>query len=148
LGKSNQSPALEEINGQIKAGWLAALIVGGANLCIGILSLKSASIRFDCIVDAIIAFILAKKIQDKSRIAAVIMLILYSLGRLVFLLEVIGVLGEAETYFGVRPSIGGLPWFLIMSIVWIGCFVEGVRGTFAYHRLMELQNSSSSQESG
>ncbi len=75
------------------------------------------------------------------------MLVLYSLGRLFFLLEVIGVLGEAETYLGVRPSIGGLPWFLIMSIVWIGCFVEGVGGTFAYHRLMEVQNPSSSQES-
>ena len=75
------------------------------------------------------------------------MLILYSLSRLFFLLEVIGVLGEVETSFGVRHSIAGLPWFLIMSIVWIGCFVEGVRGTFAYHRLMELQNPSSSQES-
>jgi hypothetical protein len=147
FSESSQSPTLEEINGQIKAGWLAALMLGGLNLCIGILSFKSASIRFDCIVDAIITFILAKKIQDKSRIAAVLMLVLYSLGRLFFLLEVIGVLGEAETNFGVRHSIGWLPWFLIMSIVWIGCFVEGVRGTFAYHRLMELQNSSSSQES-
>jgi hypothetical protein len=62
-------------------------------------------------------------------------------------LELIGVLGEAETYFGIRPSIGGLPLFLIVSRVWIRCFVEGVRGTFAYHRLVELQNSSSSQES-
>jgi hypothetical protein len=84
FGKSSQSPTLEEINGQIKAGWLAALIMGGANLCIGILSLKSAFIRFDFIVDAIIAFILAKEIQNKSRIAAIIMLILYSLGRLFF----------------------------------------------------------------
>jgi hypothetical protein len=147
FSESSQSPTLEEINGQIKAGWLAALMLGGLNLCIGILSFKSASIRFDCIVDAIITFILAKKIQDKSRIAAVLMLVLYSLGRLFFLLEVIGVLGEAETNFRVRHSIGWFPWFLIMSIIFIGCFVEGVRGTFAYHRLMELQNSSSSQES-
>jgi hypothetical protein len=147
FSESSQSPTLEEINGQIKAGWLAALIMGGLNLCIGILSFKSASIRFDCIVDAIITFILAKKIPDKSRIAAVLMLVLYSLGRLFFLLELIGVLGETETYLGVRPSIGGLPLFLIMSIIFIGCFVEGVRGTFAYYRLMELQNPSSSQES-
>ncbi|HEY9795749.1 MAG TPA: hypothetical protein V6D30_08915 [Leptolyngbyaceae cyanobacterium] len=147
FSESSQSPTLEEINGQIKAGWLAALMLGGLNLCIGILSFKSASIRFDCIVDAIITFILEKKILDKSKIAAVLMLILYSLCRLFFLLELIGVLGEAETYLGVRPSIGGLPLFLIMSIIFIGCFVEGVRGTFAYHRLMELQNPSSSQES-
>jgi hypothetical protein len=144
FGKYNQSSALEEINGQIKAGWLAALMVGGANLYLGILSLRDASIRFDCMIEAIIIFILAYKIQNKSRVAAVIMLIYYILGKLFPLLGLIGVLGQSETNFGVRLPIVEVPLFLIISIVLIGCFVEGVRGTFAYHRFMELQNSSSS----
>jgi hypothetical protein len=147
FGKSSQSPTLEEINGQIKAGWLAALMVGGANLYLGILSLRDAPISFGLTIAAIIIFILADKIQNKSRVAAAIMLVWYILEKLLWLLELIGVLGQTETSFGVRPSIGGLPFFLIISIVLIGCFVEGVRGTFAYHRLVELQNSSSSQES-
>jgi hypothetical protein len=145
FGKSNPNPALEEINGQIKAGGLAALMVGVANLYLGILSLRDASIRFDCMIEALIIFILAYKIQNKSRVAAVIMLIYYILGRLFLLLELIGVLGQAETNFGVRLPIVEVPLFLIISIVLIGCFVKGVRGTFAYHRLVELQNPSSSQ---
>ncbi|MBD1833312.1 hypothetical protein H6F61_11635 [Cyanobacteria bacterium FACHB-472] len=145
FGKYNQNPPLQEINGQIKAGWLAALIVGGATLYLGTLSLRDASIRFDCIIEALIIFILAAKIQNKSRAAAVFMLIYYILGRLFSLLELIGVLGQAETKIGGRIPIVEVPLFLIISIVLIGCFVEGVRGTFAYHRLVELQNTSSSQ---
>jgi hypothetical protein len=120
-------------------------MVGGANLYLGILSLKDESIKIDCMIEAIIIFIFAYKIQNKSRVAAVIMLIYYSLGRLFSLLELIGVLGQAQTNFGVRLPIVEVPLFLIISIVLIGCFVEGVRGTFAYHRLVELQNPSSSQ---
>jgi len=122
-------------------------MVGGANLYLGILSLRDASISFGLTIAAIIIFILADKIQNKSRVATAIRLVWYILEKLLWLLELIGVLGRTETSFGVRPSIGGLPLFLIISIVLIGCFVEGVRGTFAYHRLVELQNSSSSQES-
>ena len=144
FGKSNQSSALEEINGQIKAGWLATLMVGGANLYIGILSLRDTSIRFDCMIEALIIFILAYKIQNKRRVAAVVMLIYYLLGKLFSLLKLIGSLGQSKTSFGVRLPIVDVPLFLIISIVLIGCFVEGVRGTFSYHRLVELQNSSSS----
>jgi hypothetical protein len=144
FGKSNQNPALQEINGQIKAGWLAALMVGGANLYLGILSFRDTSIRFDCMIEALIIFILAYKIQNKSRVAAVVMLLYYLLGKLFSLLKLIGSLEQSETSFGVRLPIVDVPLFLIISIVLIGCFVEGVRGTFSYHRLVELQNSSSS----
>jgi hypothetical protein len=145
FGKSNHSSALEEINGQIKAGWLAALMVGGTNLYLGILSLRDTSIKFDCMIEAFIIFIFAYKIHKKSQVAAVVMLIYYLLGKLFSLLKLIGYLGQSETSFGVRLPIVDVPLFLIISIVLIGCFVEGVRGTFAYHRLVELQNSSSSQ---
>jgi hypothetical protein len=147
FGESSQSPRLGEINGQIKAGWLAALIVGGVNLCLGIFGDIDIFTRLGCIIGAIIIFIFAYKIKNKSRVAALIMLTYYLLGRLLSFLEIIGISGAVKT-----NSVGRFPrleilFFLIMSIVWIGCFVEGVRGTFAYHSLVELQNPSSSQES-
>jgi hypothetical protein len=145
FGKSSQNPALEEINEQIKAGWLAALMVGGVHLYLGTLSLRDASIRFDFIIEALIIFILAAKIQNKSRASAVFMLIYYSLGKLLLLLELIGFLEPTETNFRVRLTLVDFPFFLIISIVLIGCFVEGVRGTFAYHRLVKLQKTFSSQ---
>ena len=148
LSKSSQSPTLEEINGQIKAGWLAALIVGGANLCLGIFGYIDKFTRLSCIIDAIIIFILADKINNKSRVAALIMLTYYLLGRLLPFLEIIGISGAVKTNSVGRFTILESPLFLIILIVFTGCFVEGIRGTFAYHRLMELQNlSSSSQES-
>ncbi|HEY9832618.1 MAG TPA: hypothetical protein V6D26_18685 [Stenomitos sp.] len=145
FGKSNQNSALQEINGQIRVGWLAALIVGGVNLYLGTLSLSDPSIRFDCIIEAFIIFILSYKIHNKSRAAAVFMLIYYGLNKLLLLLELIGFSRVSETNFRVRFTPVEFLFFLIISIVLIGCFVEGVRGTFAYHRLVELQNPSSSQ---
>jgi hypothetical protein len=145
FGKSNQNPALQEINGQIQAGWLAALIVGGANLYLGTLSLSDASIRFDCIIESIIILILSYKVHNKSRAAAVVMLIYYGLDKLVLLLVLIGFSKPVETSFRGRISPVEFILFLIISIVLIGCFVEGVRGTFAYYRLVKLQNTSSPQ---
>ena len=145
FGKSSQNPALEEINEQIKAGWLAALMVGGVHLYLGTLSLRDASIRFDFIIEALIIFILAAQIQNKSRAAAVFMLIYYGLDKLFLLLVLIGFLGPVETSFRVIITPVEFPFFLIISIVLIGCFVEGVRGTFAYHRLVKLQKTFSSQ---
>jgi hypothetical protein len=87
FGKSSQSPTLGEINGQIKAGWLAALILGGTNLCLGIFGDIDIFIRLGCILDAIIIFILAYKIKNKSRVAALIMLTFYFFNKLFVFLE-------------------------------------------------------------
>jgi hypothetical protein len=75
------------------------------------------------------------------------MLTFYFFNKLFVFLGRIGVLGVVTTNYLGRFTILELPFFLIISIVFTGCFVEGVRGTFTYHSLVELQNLSSSQES-
>jgi hypothetical protein len=145
FGKSSHSPTLGEINGQIKAGWLPALILGGTSLCLGIFGDIDIFIRLGCILDAIFIFILAYKIKNKSRVAALIMLTFYFFNKLFVFLGKIGVLGVVTANYLGRFTILELPFFLIISIVLLGCFVEGVRGTFTYHSLVELQNLSSSQ---
>lgn len=147
FGESSQSPRLGEINGQIKAGWLAALIVGVVTLCLGIFGDIDIFTRLGCIIGAIITFILAYKIKNKSRVAALIMLTDYLLERLLSFLERIDISGAVKTNYVGRFTILEIPFYLIILIVFTGCFVEGVRGTFAYHSLVELQNLSSSQES-
>ncbi|NER50910.1 MAG: hypothetical protein F6J92_30415 [Symploca sp. SIO1A3] len=133
LGKSNNKLVLEKINGQIKAGWLAACVVGVGICFFVLLSLLNSGfdslIGLESLIDVVLIFGLAFGIYKKSRIAAVIMFIYYVVSRIYIWLE-----------FG-QLSISSIP----IIIVFIGCFVEGIRGTFAYHRLMQSKNYSSSR---
>jgi hypothetical protein len=127
-GKGSYSLLLEQTNGQIKAGWLAACVVGGATLFLVIYPLSAYNPNgldsLWSLIDVALSFGLAFGIYKKSRIAAVIMLIYYIFGRIAAWI----ILGRISL-FGV-----------FISIVFIGCFVEGIRGTFAYHKLIKSQN--------
>lgn len=123
----NYSSPLEEANGQIKAGWLAACVVGGVTLFLVVDSLFSynpyGSVSLWNLIDVALIFGLAFGIYKKSRLAAVAMLVYDVLSRI-----------TAWITLGHISFVS-----FLASIVFIGCFVEGIRGTFTYHRVINSQ---------
>jgi hypothetical protein len=73
-------------------------------------------------IDVILVLALAWAIQRMSRVAAVVCLVWYVLGRIPFLT-------------GASPAIMAVR--LILMACWTLALINGVRGTFAYHRLLK-----------
>lgn len=110
-----------EVAKRIQHAWIAALISGTVTLAAALFAIFGTSILgFSAweLIDAALIFGLAYGIYRKSRTCAVIMFI-YFLGSKILIMVEAG------------PSAG-----IVMAVVFLYYFWQGVRGTYEYHRLV------------
>ncbi len=104
---------LEKANNQIKAAWIAGTISGAITL------LLTFSLNIPGLfIDVFLTFGLSFGIYKKSRVCAVIIFVYFIFSKLV-----------------LWESLKGNPIGLIVSIVFVYFFWQGVQGTFAYHKI-------------
>ncbi|KAI9134593.1 serine/threonine-protein kinase [Acaryochloris sp. CCMEE 5410] len=115
---------LEEANRQIKTAWIAGIVLAVLTFLIGILSGSDTSFW---LIDVVISAGLTFGIYKKVRACAVLMLIYYILGRLLW------VSAALESGEGVNPAAIGLGGAFIYF------YVQGVKGTYTHHRLTTTQ---------
>ena len=125
--KSNFFHSIETISDAQKVGRqgaLAACFVAGMTTLFAVAAMSGAlplAVPIDgwALVDAVIFAIVAWGIYQMSRVAAVAGLVIYILEKVYM-----------QVALGMRMGIGTL-----MVVVLILAFINGIRGTFAYHRL-------------
>ena len=113
---------IEKANNAIKSAWIAGVISGTLTL---ILSLIGA-FGFDLwnLIDAFLTFGLTFGIYKKNRACAIILFI-YFVGDKIFAL-----------IQSPATAATGIP----MALVFGYFFFQGIRGTFAYHRIRKSKN--------
>ncbi len=113
--------ALEQAEKKIKSAWIAACISGTVTLAVTLLAISGTSIlNFSAweLIDVAFIFGLAFGIYRKSRTCAVLMLVYFISARVLLLAE------------GGKLTSG-----LMLSIVFIYFYWQGVSGTFSFHKL-------------
>jgi serine/threonine-protein kinase len=106
---------------KVKAAWVAAVVTGVVTLAATLVSVIGDQVNDVSgwnLIDVVLIFALAFGIYRKSRVCALITLLYYVLGKIAM--------------WTVGPSPGGLP----VTVLFVYCFVQGVIGTFQYHRLL------------
>jgi serine/threonine-protein kinase len=124
---------IEKAKKAIKIAWIAGIIVGVSTLVFTIIAVAGSDVLglgLDewAFVDIFLIFGLTFGIYKKNRVAALIMLI-YFVGSKIFV-------------FIQSPAIGALPLALVLGYF----FFQGVRGTFAYHRIVKAETTGISAE--
>ncbi len=114
---------------RIRTAWIAGIVCGIATLIVSVMSAMGTYIAgFSAwnLIDAILVFGLTFGIYRKSRVCAVIMFAYYVINEMSMWaeLDIIGILA-------------GLPVATLIGY----CFFQGVRGTFAYHRMVKPNNN-------
>jgi asparagine N-glycosylation enzyme membrane subunit Stt3 len=106
----------EEAEKAIRNAWIAGIISGVVTL-LAIFFLAG----FDLfnLIDVALIFGLTFGIYKKSRAAAVIMLIYYTISQILFRLE--------------QGTMSGI----FLTLVFLYFYFQGIRGTFAYHKLIK-----------
>jgi hypothetical protein len=104
-------------------GYYAAFVVAALTALYSLLSL--AGLHHSALVDAVLFVIIGIGIRKMSRFAAIAGLLLY-------LSEV----AWRFQYFGVKSLA---PLTLLWTGVLIFCFVQGIRGTYAYRRIFQTK---------
>jgi hypothetical protein len=120
----------DEVLKKIKHAWIAATISGSITLSVTVFAIFGNSILgFSAweLIDVAFIFGLAFGIYKKSRTCAVLMLIYFIGAKILIMLET------------------GKPSGLIMAIVFIYYFAQGVAGTFEYHKLVREQKKTGYQ---
>lgn len=110
----------EELLKKIKHAWIAALISGTITLVVTLLAISGQSILgFSAweLIDVAIIFSLAFGIFKKSRTCAVLMLTYFIISKIILMME------------------QGKPTGIVMALVFIYFYWQGVTATFAYHKL-------------
>ena len=112
----NMTPA--QIRRSIRLGWGGAALsaIGGLVLTLIISSAVDTAIVTWAIASAIVTAGLGYGVYRRSRAAAITLLLLFLVSRI---------------WFYVQTGSLGSP---LLSIIFLYCFVEGVRGTLAHHR--------------
>ena len=108
---------------KVKVAWVAAVVTGVVTLAATVVSVIGDQVNGVSgwnFIDVVLIFALAFGIYKKSRVCALVTLVYYVLGKI--------------TMWTVSPSLGGLP----ATILFLYCFVQGVIGTFQYHRLVTM----------
>lgn len=109
-----------DIRGKIKSAWVAAAISGSITLIVTLIAMSGTEILgFSAweLIDVALVFGLAFGIYKKSRACAVVMLIYFTISKIVVMVE------------------SGKPSGVLLSVIFIYYFWQGVSGTFAYHKL-------------
>jgi hypothetical protein len=122
---------LTEAKQYTRTGWLAALLVAGITLAVsiaGMAGFKFLNFGAWTLIDVGLSLGLAYGISRYSRASAVIMLIYYAIGQILVMVQL------------QKPPN-------LVSLVFILCFFQGIRGTFAYHRLNQPKKQPLEQTS-
>jgi hypothetical protein len=110
----------DEILKKIKNGWVAALISAVMTLGVTLIAMSgTAVLGFSAweLIDVALILGLAFGIYKKSRTSAVIMLVYFVASKILIMVE------------------SGKPTGLLMGMVFVYFYWQGVVGTFAYHTL-------------
>jgi len=118
----NISPA--QIKRSVQLGWGAAVISAASTILFTFIATSgggdNGGLRIWALTSAIATVSLADGVYRRSRRAAVTLLVLFIVSR--------------AWYYAVTGSFG-VP---ILMIIFLYCFVEGVRGTFAHHHAVQV----------
>ena len=119
---------------KIKTAFWAAIFLSVINIGIIILNFNDVNSPLSEMLTALadpLSYILLAfwLLKGKSRIAAILLLSLFLLGKLVLLLPILGLIDASFTSALIRQ---------LVSIVIFGwAFLQGILGTFAFHRLIK-----------
>ena len=125
------STCKEIAQSKIRRAWLAGLVVGivtvGISLLEGTGYYVVVNVGYWGLVDAVIIFGLTFGIYKRNRIATILMLIFFVSGKILLLQEPeLRYLSTESTFYYVSLSLG---YF----------FLQGIMGTFAYHKLAKME---------
>ena len=110
----------EDIRKKMKGAWVAAAVSGSLTFAITLVAMSGTPILgFSAweLLDVGFIFGLAFGIYKRSRACAVAMLVYFVISKIIFLVE------------------SGKPSGVVMSVIFIYYFWQGVSATFAYHKL-------------
>ena len=111
----------EQIAGKIQNGWIAGLITAGGSMLFGLwqffINQIPASFFGFVAVDALFVAALSFGVYRKSRVAAILLLVYYLLGRIGFYLE--------------GGNLGGV----FLQIIFLIFFYQAAQATLKWHRL-------------
>ncbi len=116
-----------EILKKIKNAWIAGIISGCITLAVTIIAMSGTSILgFSSweLIDVALIFGLTFGIYKKSRTCAVLMLVYFIISKIMIM---------AET---------GKPSGIIVALIFIYYYFQGMIGTFQYHKLMRGPKAS------
>jgi len=106
---------------KIKTAWVAGIVSGVITLAVTLLSITGTRLfGFNAwsFLDVALIFGLTFGIYRKSRVCAVVMLVYFVLSKIYM--------------WTITPSFIGL----LVSLIFLFCYVQGVIGTFRYHRIV------------
>ena len=118
---SEEAMDKDKANNAIKSAWIAAIVSAGFTLIAAVTGLFGLDLSALWIV--IVMLGLAFGIYKKNRACAVIL----------FVYWVVGAIWEI--------AVSGLTGSLPLGIVFAICFFWGIRGTFAYHRIVKAETN-------
>ncbi|KAF0811152.1 hypothetical protein A167_00184 [Alcanivorax sp. S71-1-4] len=111
------------IRKKIRAGWIVAVISGVLTLAIMLFAISTGALShlFDIwtSVDVVLIFLLAFGIYRRSRVAATLMFLYYTVSKVTLMIEL------------------GKPSGLWMSLVFFYFYFQAMIGTFEYHKFLK-----------
>lgn len=114
----------EEIHKQIKQAWVAAVVSGCMTLVVVLIAMSGTKIlNYSAweLIDVAFVFGMAFGIYKKSRACAVLMFIYFVVSKILLMIET------------------GKPTGVVLAVVFIYFFWQGVIGTFAYRKLIRSE---------
>ena len=126
----NMTPT--QITRSIRLGWGGAALSAAATLLFTLIFSSAADTPLIvwAVASAAVTAVLGYGVYRRSRRAAVTLLVLFLVSRVWFYLQ--------------TRSLGSP----LLSIIFLYCFIEGVRGTFAHHRALASGTVASSAMNG
>jgi hypothetical protein len=118
---------LKTVEKKIRGAWITGLVCGTITLTFSLLALFKNPVLLECYgtIDALIFYGLSFGIYKRNRVCAIIMIVF-------FIIEKIDLITRrTEEMMG---GTGGIV-FASVALVILVFFFEGIRGTFAYHKL-------------
>ena len=116
---------LEKAESAIKIAWIAGLISGVLTLIFALI--PEDMIRLWALVDVLLIFGLTFGIYKRSRVCSILMLLYFVFSKLLM--------------WGEMGRAAGLPIAMIFGFF----FFHGIRGTFAYHKIVDLERSAEAE---
>lgn len=110
-----------QIAGKIQNGWIAGLVMAGGSLLFGLWQLFinqiTASFFGFVVIDALIVAAMSFGVYRKNRVAAIVLLVYYLLGRVAFYLE--------------GGNLGGI----FLQVIFLIFLYQAAQATMKWHRL-------------
>ncbi len=120
----------EDAEKAIQNAWIVGLVSGGVTLIITLTAIGGSGVlRFSSwtFLDIILTFGLAFGIYKKSWLAAVTMLIYFVFSQIMLRINV-------NSFRGI-----------VIALIFIYFYVQGIRGTFAYHNIIKQEEGKDVQ---